>query len=436
MDKRWYANRCLPWLEAHGDALPTTFEEIQPFIKMTLYDVVAGLICLLLKYSFLGQIYQPHRQRLSAKNREIDHYIIGRIEGVDKVTIPDINPNLLPDVIVEILQHAMSLDEIPRKPKEKSKKLGKTERVLGKGAFGAVVLEETPEGTFVLKQPKLDRYKYPNKYKNAMRSIAREAMALQRLQGHDRPDSIPIFIGYDKTRGELRTRYNDTFDLETAFGLRGTHFPGDPEPQSLTQELVLALMDSIMGALTFLYKRGVCHEDIRLSNIVVNKTFQGRQTHFGLIDFGVAEFLELDLSIADYFEKVKDDLRGLASAVENLVKNAAVAGRQPKVNDDGRKLPGFDTRLNDFLDKMEECNALDLMDAWLNGSEAPISDEWKRLPEKAWYDYQSAALLMKHDDEIELVSVNFELDRKRKSSIIRDVGGKKIAKELSSSCLA
>jgi hypothetical protein len=47
MDKGWYANRHPRWREARGDALPEIFEDIQPFVGMTLYDVVAGLICLL-----------------------------------------------------------------------------------------------------------------------------------------------------------------------------------------------------------------------------------------------------------------------------------------------------------------------------------------------------------------------------------------------------
>lgn len=44
IDKGWYANRHPRWREARRDALPETFEDIQPFVGMTLYDVVAGLI--------------------------------------------------------------------------------------------------------------------------------------------------------------------------------------------------------------------------------------------------------------------------------------------------------------------------------------------------------------------------------------------------------
>lgn len=107
LDKRWYTNRT-GWPAANGDKLPETFEDIQPFIRMTLYDVAAGLICPLLKYNFIEQIYQPHRRSISIGGKEIDHYIIGRpVDGPEKA-LPDVNPELLSNLIVELLQEGLS----------------------------------------------------------------------------------------------------------------------------------------------------------------------------------------------------------------------------------------------------------------------------------------------------------------------------------------
>ncbi|KAM3064626.1 hypothetical protein ACMFMF_011885 [Clarireedia jacksonii] len=91
---RWFTNRHPRWRKAHGDALPETFEDIQPFSQMTLYDVVAGLICPLLEYDFFKNIYQPYRGGIWMGDKEVDHYvIIGRpADGTGK-TNPDINPS-------------------------------------------------------------------------------------------------------------------------------------------------------------------------------------------------------------------------------------------------------------------------------------------------------------------------------------------------------
>jgi hypothetical protein len=107
LDKRWYTNRT-GWPAANGDMLPRTFEDIQPFIRMTLYDVVAGLICPLQKYNFVKQIYQPHQQCISVRGRMIDHYLIGRsVDGPEKA-LPDLNPELLSNLIVELLREGLS----------------------------------------------------------------------------------------------------------------------------------------------------------------------------------------------------------------------------------------------------------------------------------------------------------------------------------------
>jgi inosine-uridine nucleoside N-ribohydrolase len=106
LDKKWYTART-SWPEKHGDKLPETFEDVQPFLRMTLYDVVAGLICPLLHYAFMGQIYQPHRQSVEVGNRVADHWIIGRsFGGLSTAALPDINPELLSSLIVELLKEA------------------------------------------------------------------------------------------------------------------------------------------------------------------------------------------------------------------------------------------------------------------------------------------------------------------------------------------
>jgi hypothetical protein len=103
-----YANRHPRWREARGGALPETFEDIQPFVGMTLYDVVAGLICPLQEYNFAKQIYQPHQQKTLIGGNKVDHYVIGRPgDGAGK-TIPDVNPELLSNVIVQLLQDGLS----------------------------------------------------------------------------------------------------------------------------------------------------------------------------------------------------------------------------------------------------------------------------------------------------------------------------------------
>ncbi|KAM3067013.1 hypothetical protein ACMFMG_011795 [Clarireedia jacksonii] len=111
MDLGWFTNRHPRWRKAHGDALPETFEDIQPFSQMTLYDVVAGLICPLLEYDFFKNIYQPYRGGIWMGDKEVDHYVIGRpADGTGK-TNPDINPELLSSVTVQLLQEGLSTEE-------------------------------------------------------------------------------------------------------------------------------------------------------------------------------------------------------------------------------------------------------------------------------------------------------------------------------------
>ncbi|KAF2183890.1 hypothetical protein K469DRAFT_689639 [Zopfia rhizophila CBS 207.26] len=108
IDKGWYANQHPRWREARGDALPETFEDIQPFVGMTLYDVVAGLLCPLQEYNFVKHIYQPHEQKILIGGKKVDHYVIGRPgDGAGK-TIPDVNHELLSNVIVQLLQEGLS----------------------------------------------------------------------------------------------------------------------------------------------------------------------------------------------------------------------------------------------------------------------------------------------------------------------------------------
>jgi hypothetical protein len=108
MDLRWFTNRHPCWREAHGDVLPETFEDIQPFVQMTLYDVVAGLICPLLEYDFVKYIYQPYQGKIWIGEKEVHHYVIGRPADGPGKTIPDINPELLSSVIVQLLQEGLS----------------------------------------------------------------------------------------------------------------------------------------------------------------------------------------------------------------------------------------------------------------------------------------------------------------------------------------
>jgi hypothetical protein len=101
MDIGWYANRHLCWRKARGDVLPKTFEEIEPFLGMVLYNIVAGLICPLQERNFVDLIYQPHQQNILIDGKKVDHYIIGR--QVKKKVLPDVNPELLSNVIIQLL---------------------------------------------------------------------------------------------------------------------------------------------------------------------------------------------------------------------------------------------------------------------------------------------------------------------------------------------
>jgi inosine-uridine nucleoside N-ribohydrolase len=106
-DKKWYVTRT-SW--PHEDKLPETFEEVRPFTRMILYDVVAGLICPLLKYDFIGQIYQPHIVSIRVADTVVEHGIIGRsIDGPKKEVLADIDSELLSSMIVKFLEKALAL---------------------------------------------------------------------------------------------------------------------------------------------------------------------------------------------------------------------------------------------------------------------------------------------------------------------------------------
>jgi hypothetical protein len=108
MDLGWFANRHPLWRKAYGDALPKTFEDIQPFCQMILYDVVAGLICPLLEHDFVKYVYQPYQGGIWIGEKEVYHYVIGRPADGPEKTIPDINPELLSNIIIQLLQEAFS----------------------------------------------------------------------------------------------------------------------------------------------------------------------------------------------------------------------------------------------------------------------------------------------------------------------------------------
>jgi len=112
LDKKWYTAKT-SWSEKNGDVLPDSFEDVQPFLCMTLYDVVAGLICPLQHYDILKQVYQPHLQSIKVEGRVINHWIIGRsVDHVRKTIVPDINSVLLANLIVELLEAAFSDNNI------------------------------------------------------------------------------------------------------------------------------------------------------------------------------------------------------------------------------------------------------------------------------------------------------------------------------------
>jgi hypothetical protein len=108
IDLGWFTNRHSYWRKAHGDILPETLEDIQPFFRMILYDIVAGLICPLLEYDFVKYVYQPYQGGIWIGEKEVYHYIIGRPADGPEKTIPDVNPELLSNIITQLLQEAFS----------------------------------------------------------------------------------------------------------------------------------------------------------------------------------------------------------------------------------------------------------------------------------------------------------------------------------------
>jgi inosine-uridine nucleoside N-ribohydrolase len=101
MDRQWYVNRHPRWLKEKGSLLPESFEEMRPYIDMTLYDVVAGLPCLLNDHSCFNKLFQPHTRTRRVGWRLSRHYIIGR-----SAKHTDVDADLLSELISQLLQQA------------------------------------------------------------------------------------------------------------------------------------------------------------------------------------------------------------------------------------------------------------------------------------------------------------------------------------------
>lgn len=103
MDIEWYVKRHPRWTKAKGEALPGQFSDMLPYIDMTLYDVVAGLPCLLKDQSCFDKLFQPHQQKLRMGKREVLHHIIGRSPET-----PDVNGGLLSELMLQLLQKSFT----------------------------------------------------------------------------------------------------------------------------------------------------------------------------------------------------------------------------------------------------------------------------------------------------------------------------------------
>jgi hypothetical protein len=95
MDFRWYCARHLRWFEGRGNALLETFEEIEQYLNITLYDVIAGLFYPLRNLSLFNYIFQPYQHTVQVGESNVYHYLVG-ISSED----PNIDPDLLLKVIL------------------------------------------------------------------------------------------------------------------------------------------------------------------------------------------------------------------------------------------------------------------------------------------------------------------------------------------------
>jgi hypothetical protein len=99
MDLRCYCARHLRWFEARANALPKTFEEIEQYLNMTLYDVIAGLFHSLRNLSLFNHIFQLCQHTVRVGRSDVHHYLVG-MSSED----PNIDPDLLPEVISQLLK--------------------------------------------------------------------------------------------------------------------------------------------------------------------------------------------------------------------------------------------------------------------------------------------------------------------------------------------
>jgi hypothetical protein len=103
-DLRWYVGRHLRWAKAKGTiVLPKSFDEIEEYLDLVLYDAVAVLACMLKDSACFNKLFQPHQQTLRAKGKDVHHYIIGR-----SIEEPDINAELLSELMSQLIQKAFT----------------------------------------------------------------------------------------------------------------------------------------------------------------------------------------------------------------------------------------------------------------------------------------------------------------------------------------
>jgi hypothetical protein len=100
----WFLKGAPRWLEANGDALPKSFEELLPYLDMVLFDLIAGLINPLRNYDFFPRLFQLHQQTLRVGEVNVHHYIVGK-----SAEEPNVNPGLLSAFMEQLLNEAFRL---------------------------------------------------------------------------------------------------------------------------------------------------------------------------------------------------------------------------------------------------------------------------------------------------------------------------------------
>jgi hypothetical protein len=103
-DLRWYVGRHLRWAKAKGTIiLPKSFDDIEEYLDLVLYDAVAVLACMLKDSACFDKLFQPHQQVLRVEGKDVPHYIIGR-----SLEEPDVNFELLSELMSQLIQEAFA----------------------------------------------------------------------------------------------------------------------------------------------------------------------------------------------------------------------------------------------------------------------------------------------------------------------------------------